>query len=189
VTGWLLDTNVLSELRRPKPDRKVVAFIAAQPLELLYVSAVTLTVTCCGPSLRTRRTSSLKRALASCKSQWPGCRLPRTWRRGFGCFVSFDFAVLVMLTRLAHLPATFQALRFRCALVGDQGLVSDARFMMLESAPMEGPRFIWWNFVSSRTDRIEQAKADWKLARFDSVPGDPEFIPLPEGEPKPVTYL
>jgi predicted nucleic acid-binding protein len=42
VTGWLLDTNVLSELRRPKPDRKVVAFIAAQPLELLYVSAVTL---------------------------------------------------------------------------------------------------------------------------------------------------
>ena len=42
MTGWLLDTNVLSELRRPKPDRKVVAFIAIQPLELLYVSAVTL---------------------------------------------------------------------------------------------------------------------------------------------------
>jgi len=42
VTGWLLDTNVLSELRRPKPDRKAVAFIAAQPLELLYVSAITL---------------------------------------------------------------------------------------------------------------------------------------------------
>ena len=42
MTGWLLDTNVLSELRRPKPDRKVAAFIAAQPLELLYVSAVTL---------------------------------------------------------------------------------------------------------------------------------------------------
>jgi predicted nucleic acid-binding protein len=42
VTGWLLDTNVLSELRRPKPDRKVLTFIAAQPLERLYVSAVTL---------------------------------------------------------------------------------------------------------------------------------------------------
>jgi toxin FitB len=42
VTGWLLDTNVLSELRRPTPDRKVLAFIAAQPLDLLYVSAVTL---------------------------------------------------------------------------------------------------------------------------------------------------
>jgi hypothetical protein len=42
VTEWLLDTNVLSELRRPKPERKVLAFIAGQPLDLLYVSAVTL---------------------------------------------------------------------------------------------------------------------------------------------------
>ena len=41
MTGWLLDTNVLSELRRRKPERKVVAFIAAQPLESLYVSVVT----------------------------------------------------------------------------------------------------------------------------------------------------
>jgi len=41
VTGWLLDTNVLSELRRRKPERKVVAFVAAQPLESLYVSVVT----------------------------------------------------------------------------------------------------------------------------------------------------
>lgn len=42
MTEWLLDTNVLSELRRPKPERKVLAFIAGQPLDLLYVSAVTL---------------------------------------------------------------------------------------------------------------------------------------------------
>jgi toxin FitB len=42
MTDWLLDTNILSELRRPKPDAKVVAFIAAQPLDRLYVSAVTL---------------------------------------------------------------------------------------------------------------------------------------------------
>jgi toxin FitB len=41
LTGWLLDTNILSELRRPKPDRKVLAFVAAQPLEFLHVSAVT----------------------------------------------------------------------------------------------------------------------------------------------------
>ncbi len=41
MTGWLLDTNVLSELRRPKPDAKVIRFVSAQPLELLYVSAVT----------------------------------------------------------------------------------------------------------------------------------------------------
>jgi predicted nucleic acid-binding protein len=41
VTGWLLDTNILSELRKPKPNAKVVAFIAAQPIDLLYVSTVT----------------------------------------------------------------------------------------------------------------------------------------------------
>ena len=42
MTGWLLDTNILSELRRPKPEPKVVAFVAAQPLERLHVSTVTL---------------------------------------------------------------------------------------------------------------------------------------------------
>jgi toxin FitB len=42
MTAWLLDTNVLSELRRPKPHRKVVAFVAAKPLDLLYISSVTL---------------------------------------------------------------------------------------------------------------------------------------------------
>jgi toxin FitB len=41
VTGWLLDTNILSELRRPRPEPKVVAFVAAQPLDLLHVSSVT----------------------------------------------------------------------------------------------------------------------------------------------------
>ena len=41
MTGWLLDTNILSELRRPKPEPKVVAVVAAKPLDLLYVSSVT----------------------------------------------------------------------------------------------------------------------------------------------------
>jgi redox-sensitive bicupin YhaK (pirin superfamily) len=59
--------------------------------------------------------------------------------------------------------------------------VSDARLVLLGGASMDGPRHIWWNFVSSRKERIEQAKADWKLARFDTVRGDDkEFIPLPE---------
>src|SRR5262249_39713635 len=59
--------------------------------------------------------------------------------------------------------------------------VSDARLVLLGGAAMDGPRHIWWNFVSSRKERIEQAKTDWKLARFDTVPGDEkEFIPLPE---------
>jgi redox-sensitive bicupin YhaK (pirin superfamily) len=53
--------------------------------------------------------------------------------------------------------------------------------VLLGGAAMDGPRHIWWNFVSSRKERIEQAKADWKAARFDTVPGDDkEFIPLPD---------
>jgi redox-sensitive bicupin YhaK (pirin superfamily) len=63
-----------------------------------------------------------------------------------------------------------------------------ARFLLLGGAPMDGPRYIWWNFVSSRKERIEQAKAEWKSGRFDTVPGDAEeFIPLPE-EAKVVSY-
>jgi redox-sensitive bicupin YhaK (pirin superfamily) len=59
--------------------------------------------------------------------------------------------------------------------------VSDAHIMVLGGAAMDGPRHIWWNFVSSRKERIEQAKAEWKSGRFGIVPGDAEeFIPLPE---------
>ena len=42
MTGWLLDTNILSELRRPKPEQKVAAFVAAQPLDRMFISVVTL---------------------------------------------------------------------------------------------------------------------------------------------------
>jgi redox-sensitive bicupin YhaK (pirin superfamily) len=60
--------------------------------------------------------------------------------------------------------------------------VEDAHFVVVGGAVMDGPRHIWWNFVSSRKDRIEAAKADWKAGRFELVPGDTtEFIPLPEG--------
>jgi hypothetical protein len=59
--------------------------------------------------------------------------------------------------------------------------VSDAHIAVIGGAAMDGPRHIWWNFVSSRKDRIDAAKADWKAGRFDPVPGDTaEFIPLPE---------
>jgi len=59
--------------------------------------------------------------------------------------------------------------------------ISSARLVLLGGAAMDGPRHIWWNFVSSRKERIERAKADWKAGRFDTVPGDDkEFIPLPE---------
>ena len=53
-------------------------------------------------------------------------------------------------------------------------------FMLLGSEPMDGPRYIWWNFVASTKDRIEQAKSDWKAGRFQPVPNDDEFIPLPD---------
>ena len=55
-----------------------------------------------------------------------------------------------------------------------------SRMLLLGGEPMEGPRHIWWNFVSSRKDRIEQAKADWLNGRFQTVPGETEFIPLPQ---------
>jgi redox-sensitive bicupin YhaK (pirin superfamily) len=55
-----------------------------------------------------------------------------------------------------------------------------ARLMFLGGAALEGPRYIWWNFVSSRRERIEQAKEDWRTGRFTPVPGETEFIPLPE---------
>lgn len=54
-----------------------------------------------------------------------------------------------------------------------------ARLMFLGGAALEGPRYVWWNFVSSRQERIEQAKEDWKTGRFAPVPGETEFIPLP----------
>jgi redox-sensitive bicupin YhaK (pirin superfamily) len=65
---------------------------------------------------------------------------------------------------------------------------SPARLMLLGGEPMDGPRHIWWNFVSSSSERIEQAKEDWKAGRFAPVPQETEFIPLPESGPVVVRY-
>jgi redox-sensitive bicupin YhaK (pirin superfamily) len=66
---------------------------------------------------------------------------------------------------------------------GDEIVVSaenGAHFMLFGGASLGSPRHIWWNFVSSSKERIEQAKQEWKTGRFDIVPGDEtEFIPLP----------
>jgi redox-sensitive bicupin YhaK (pirin superfamily) len=60
-----------------------------------------------------------------------------------------------------------------------------ATLMLLGGEPL-GERFIWWNFVSSRRERIEQAKADWKAGRINLPPNDnKEYIPLPEDRSKP----
>lgn len=59
--------------------------------------------------------------------------------------------------------------------------VSQCRLMLVGGEPMDGPRHIWWNFVSSSKERIAVAKEDWRAGRFDLVPGDAvERIPLPE---------
>lgn len=67
---------------------------------------------------------------------------------------------------------------------GDRNTIralTDAHFTVFGGAPMDGPRHIWWNFVSSRKDRIEQAKAEWTVGHFQKVPADEvEFIPLPK---------
>jgi redox-sensitive bicupin YhaK (pirin superfamily) len=55
-----------------------------------------------------------------------------------------------------------------------------ARMMFLGGDALEGPRHIWWNFVSSSKERIEQAKQDWKTGRFAAVPQEHVFIPLPD---------
>ncbi|HEX7316834.1 MAG TPA: pirin family protein [Pyrinomonadaceae bacterium] len=63
-----------------------------------------------------------------------------------------------------------------------------ARLMLLGGAPLEGKRHIWWNFVSSSPERIEQAKEDWREGRFAHVPGETERIPLPQSGPAVVRY-
>lgn len=60
-------------------------------------------------------------------------------------------------------------------LVAPQG----ARLVVIGGAPLEAPRHMWWNFVSSRKERILDASADWEAQRMGQVPGEQEFIPLP----------
>jgi redox-sensitive bicupin YhaK (pirin superfamily) len=79
----------------------------------------------------------------------------------------------------------FPAERLLVFRPGDEIVVSSeggAHFMLFGGASLGSKRYIWWNFVSSSKERIEQAKEEWKTGRFDIVPGDEEeFIPLPEG--------
>lgn len=81
--------------------------------------------------------------------------------------------------------ATFEAGRMLIFRAGDALALTagpeGARLLLLGGAAMDGPRYMFWNFVSSSRERIQQAKDDWKAGRFGLVPGDEkEFIPLPE---------
>jgi redox-sensitive bicupin YhaK (pirin superfamily) len=77
----------------------------------------------------------------------------------------------------------FEAPRLLIFRPGDRITVTAknaARVMFLGGTALEGPRHLWWNFVSSRQERIEQAKEDWRSGRFAAVPNESEFIPLPD---------
>jgi len=83
-------------------------------------------------------------------------------------------------------PSTLYVLR--PGLAATLRSASGAHVMLCGGAPMDGPRHVFWNFVSSRRDRINQAKEDWKAGRFALPPDDhDEFIPLPE-VPLTVSY-
>lgn len=78
-----------------------------------------------------------------------------------------------------HEPGRLLVLRPKVEIVA--AAPEGARFMLLGGEPLDGPRHIWWNFVSSSEERIEAAKDDWRAGRFASVPGESDSIPLPEG--------
>jgi redox-sensitive bicupin YhaK (pirin superfamily) len=96
-------------------------------------------------------------------------------------------AIYIVSGRIDISGDTFEAGRLLVFRPGDRISVlaeSNARLMLIGGAAMDGPRHIWWNFVSSDRDKIRQAAEEWRTGKFDIVPGDAsEFIPLPEGGP------
>jgi redox-sensitive bicupin YhaK (pirin superfamily) len=66
---------------------------------------------------------------------------------------------------------------------------SAARLMLIGGASMDGERYIWWNFVASSRELIDDAAARWASGGFPPVPGDPEFIPLPQDRAPQTTFV
>jgi redox-sensitive bicupin YhaK (pirin superfamily) len=85
-------------------------------------------------------------------------------------------------------PGQLLVLRANTAVTLRNGSNGTTRLMLLGGEPMDGSRYLVWNFVSSSIDRLEQAKEDWRLQRFAAVPGETEFIPLPDLPGKPIGY-
>jgi hypothetical protein len=92
-------------------------------------------------------------------------------------------AIYIVQGEIEIAGESFESPRLLIFRPGDRVTVRakrQARLMFLGGSALEGPRYIWWNFVSSRRERIEQAKEDWKSGRFAPVPTETEFIPLPQ---------
>jgi redox-sensitive bicupin YhaK (pirin superfamily) len=81
-----------------------------------------------------------------------------------------------------------QLLVFRALADADVIAKAHARVLFLGGEPLDGPRFLWWNFVSSRKKRLAQAADDWRAQRFAAIPGETEFIPLPDNAPRVADY-
>ncbi|RQO37017.1 hypothetical protein DBR37_02120 [Herminiimonas sp. KBW02] len=85
-------------------------------------------------------------------------------------------------------PGQLLVLRANTAVTLRNGSSGTTRLMLLGGEPMDGSRYLVWNFVSSSLERLEQAKEDWRFQRFTAVPGETEFIPLPDLPGKPIGY-
>ena len=129
--------------------------------------------------------------------EWRGARSPvptlsamfyADARLDTGASLALDFryaerAAYIIDGSIEHDGARFgagQMLVFQPGTQPSVSAISNARVLLLGGEPLDGARFVWWNFVSSRKERIEAAAAQWKAGRFAAIPGETEFIPLPE---------
>ncbi len=102
-----------------------------------------------------------------------------------------DRAAYVVDGAIEHGGKTFAAgelLVFRALADADLTARAHARLLLLGGEPLDGPRFLWWNFVSSSRRRLAQAADDWREHRFAAIPGETEFIPLPDNAPRVADY-
>lgn len=93
---------------------------------------------------------------------------------------------LALFAVQGHLSVDGESVAERMMAVLEPGVASTigagqqpARLVVIGGEPLDGPRHMWWNFVSSRKERILQASADWEAQRMGQIPGEHEFIPLP----------
>ncbi len=119
--------------------------------------------------------------------------LPAAQRQSVGPFVFFDhFGPLTVQPRSSHdvrphphIGLATVTYLFDSAIMHRDSLGSVQRLMVVGGDTLDAHRFIWWNFVSSRKERIVQAGEDWAAQKMGQVAGDAEFIPLPERRLEP----